>query len=85
MLDKDGFIVVIGCLADIGFIVDASSSVGVDNWAKTITFMKTFVSKLNIGSTATQVSLRLHDNIHLLNIDNFHNIDLISTTPLNIS
>ncbi|XP_013408524.1 collagen alpha-1(XIV) chain isoform X2 [Lingula anatina] len=42
-----------GPKADIAFIVDASGSVGADNWKKQLSFVKNIVQRFDIGPNAT--------------------------------
>ena len=50
------------CNADIGFVIDASSTVGTDNWARVILFLQNFVSNLVIGPAQSQV-MEIHNKM----------------------
>ena len=57
MLDKE-------CkpIADIGFVIDSSGSIGRSNWGRMKRFLKAMVSKLDVSPSATHISAIAYSN-----------------------
>ena len=49
-------------IADIGFVIDSSGSIGRSNWARMKRFLKAMVSKLDVSPSATHISAVAYSN-----------------------
>ena len=49
-------------IADIGFVIDSSGSIGRSNWARMKRFLKSLVSKLDVSPSYTHVSAVAYSN-----------------------
>ena len=49
-------------IADIGFVIDSSGSIGRSNWARMKRFLKAMVSKLDVSSSNTHISAVAYSN-----------------------
>ena len=49
-------------IADIGFVIDSSGSIGRSNWGRMKRFLKALVSKLDISASNTHISAVAYSN-----------------------
>ena len=49
-------------IADIGFVIDSSGSIGRSNWGRMKRFLKAMVSKLDVSPSATHISAVAYSN-----------------------
>ena len=49
-------------IADIGFVIDSSGSIGRSNWARMKRFLKAMVSKLDVSPSNTHISAVAYSN-----------------------
>ena len=49
-------------IADIGFVIDSSGSIGRSNWGRMKRFLKALVSKLDVSPSATHISAVAYSN-----------------------